>query len=141
MPEVDFYILREAGDAAMLRIACRITEKAWLAGHRIHVLTRDEDQTARMDDLLWTFRQESFLAHERWDGRGDPGARVTLGCASDLEPVPEILVNLGADVPDWFRSCARVAEIVAGDAPCKAAGRRRYREYREAQAPLRTHEV
>ena len=58
MPEVDFYILSESGDSAVLRAACRVAEKAWSQGLRVHVLARDEDEASRFDDLLWTLRQE-----------------------------------------------------------------------------------
>ncbi len=141
MPEVDFYIVHEAAETATMRVACRIAEKAWSQGHRVHVLTRDEDEAARIDEFLWTFRQDSFVPHERWDGRGEVMAPVTVGSSADLERTPDVLVNLGDVVPPWFGECTRVAEIVAADPERRSAGRRRYREYRDARATLRTHEV
>ena len=140
-PEVDFYLLDGPGEGGVLRTACRVTEKAWAQGLRVHVLTRDEDEAARFDDLLWTHRAESFVPHERWTGEHTPTTRVTVGAGASPPGTPDLLVNLGAAVPAWFRECSRIAEFVAGDPASKDSGRRRYREYREAGAQLRTHEV
>ena len=172
MTEVDFYILGDAGDEPALRTACRLTQKAWDEGLRVYVLLRTDDEATRMDDMLWTFQQDSFLPHERWHGASDAHAttntrddddaaqpmrksmtesttstgtsamaRVLIGTTAQPPRRPELLINLGAPVPEWFAECPRVIEIVAADAQSKAAGRERYRAYREQGVPLRTHEV
>ncbi len=141
MPQVDFYVLGEPGETALLRVACRVAEKAWEQGLSVYMLTRDEEAAARLDELLWTFRQEGFLPHERWPSTDGTVAPVLVGTAAEPPHVPDLLVNLGAPVPDWYRGCRRVAEVVGGDAELKAAGRGRYRAYRDAGADLRTHEV
>jgi DNA polymerase IIIc chi subunit len=141
VPEVDFYVLGEPGDAGVLRVACRVTEKAWSQGLTVFVLARSAEQAAAFDDLLWTWRQDSFVPHERWDGAGTAGARVTIGATASPPRIPDLLVNLGAAVPAWFRECTRIAEVVGADDGPKADGRRRYREYRSAGVELRTHEV
>jgi len=144
MPQVDFYVLADADadDGAARRVACRVVEKAWSQGLTVHVQAQDEQQAARMDETLWTFRQDSFVPHERWDGGDPPGARVTLGTAGGIAPnEPDVLVNLGAAVPGWFAACGRIAEVVGGDPKARAAGRERYRTYRDAGLELRTHQV
>jgi len=141
VPQVDFYVLGVPGDGAALGVACRVVEKAWDQGLRVHVQARDEDQAARVDEALWTFRQESFVPHERCSGDATPRARVTVGTAGDTPAAPDVLVNIGAPVPHWYAACGRVAEIVAGDPQARAAGRERYRVYRDAGLELRTHDV
>lgn len=171
MTGVDFYILGDAGDEPALRTACRLTEKAWGQGLRVYVLLRTDDQATRLDDMLWTFQQDNFIAHERWHGAGDAHAmtdtldddaaqpmrksmtesttttststmaRVLIGTTAQPPRRPELLINLGAPLADWFAQCPQVIEVVAGDAQSKAAGRERYRAYREQGVQLRTHEV
>jgi DNA polymerase-3 subunit chi len=141
VPEVDFYVLIEAGEAGVLRAACGVTEQGWAQGLRVYVLARDDDEATRFDELLWTLRADSFVPHERWNGDGEPTARVTVSALDSPPATPDLLVNLGAPVPAWFRDCRRIAEFVGADAPLKEAGRHRYREYREAGAQLRMHEV
>ena len=61
---VDFYILAAADSAARLRFACRLAEKAYHLKHRVHLHTASAAAAADVDDLLWTFRQGSFVPHE-----------------------------------------------------------------------------
>ena len=81
MPQVDFYVLADPGDGAALHAACRVVEKAWGMGLTVHVQARDEDHAERMDQALWTFRQDSFVPHERWAGGDPPRTRVTVSAA------------------------------------------------------------
>lgn len=175
MTEVDFYVLDATDEDAVLRTACRVAQKAWEQGLRVYILADTDEDAARIDDLLWTFQQDSFVPHERWHGVGDSNtidellggdsadivpkfstesagdaqpmaanklmARVLIGTTTQLPAMPELLINLGAAVPEWFAQCPRVVEIVGAAAHRKAAGRQRYRAYREQGVPLRTHEV
>jgi DNA polymerase-3 subunit chi len=74
MTEVDFYVLGDADADAALRTACDITQKAWSEGLHVYLLSTCDEEASRMDNLLWTFRQDSFVPHERWHGAGDAGA-------------------------------------------------------------------
>ena len=141
MPQVDFYVLADPGDGAALHAACRVVEKAWGMGLTVHVQARDEEHAERMDQALWTFRQDSFVPHERWAGGDPPRTRVTVSAAEVAPREPDVLVNLGAPVPAWYAACGRIAEIVGGDPQARAAGRERYRVYRDAGLELRTHEL
>jgi len=49
---IDFYVLEKSDGQGRLRVACRVTEKAYRAGHQVHVLTRDEEEAGVLDDLL-----------------------------------------------------------------------------------------
>ena len=141
MPEVDFYILSDPEQPGLLRAACRLVEKAWSQGMRVHVLATDDEQAARMDEMLWTFRQDSFIPHERWRGNEPPATRVLIATPACVAQDADLLVNMGADIPPWYRQCGRIAELVSADPLHKASGRERYRMYRDAGAELRTHEV
>ncbi len=154
MTRVDFYIV--AGTTASPLIACRLAEKAYQRGHRVHIHASDPDQARQVDELLWTFRAGSFVPH-RLTGRETPAAEpvpVTIGCeagdgpGSGAEPDAaigpdigpgDVLINLDSSVPLFFSRFERVAEIVAGDEQARAEGRERYRFYRERGYHLDTH--
>ena len=64
MTRVDFYLLKDTGNAAgPLFTCCRLAEKAYMQGHRIFINTESALQLQQLDDLLWTFRDGSFLPH------------------------------------------------------------------------------
>ncbi len=136
---MDFYVV-PAGGNALERVACRIAEKAWQQGHRVYLLTASAQAAAAMDDLLWTFKQSSFIPHARIGGEDD-GCPVLIGDVDQAPSGTDVLINLTDSVPACAQHCARVADLVAGDAAARQAGRERYRHYRDSGAELRSHEV
>ena len=111
-PRVDFYLSEEAGDAARLRLACRVTEKAYLAKQRVVVYSDDATLLPRLDDLLWTFGDGSFVPHDTCLSEG-------LACEAPVVlttgPLPgthtDVLINLPTPCRCSSRS-SRAAEFL-----------------------------
>lgn len=145
MAKVDFYILSSGDPDESLRVACRVAEKAWRQGNKVRVEADDMDDLRRLDGLMWTFRQESFLPHElegeHDDWRQMDPAPVVLGTTGACSEVPDVLINLGAAVPGIAEGCARIAEIISADPEAKRVGRDRYRHYRERGFELSSHQI
>ena len=144
MTRVDFYILDRPAKGARLTVACRLAEKAVNQDHEVLINTESESESSRLNDLLWTFSQGSFLPHRMLvDGGGaDEGEPVSIG--SGREPLDgswDLLINLAAEVPEFFGRFNRVAELVGAEEADKAAGRERFRYYRDRGYELRTHHI
>ncbi len=144
MTEIDFYILAEASADAGSIFACRLAERAVDQGQ--HVLIRPASPAAarRLDELLWTYSQGSFLPHRLVSQLSDapPVERVLI----DDGPGPagehwDLLINLGTEVPEYFSRYARLVEVIDGDGERRAHGRERYRYYRDRGYPLKTHQI
>lgn len=141
MTRIDFYILSDGGGDA-LTAAARLCDKASGSGHSLYVLSPDAGQLSALDDLLWTQRQGSFIAHERY-GREAPTSplpQVLLGDREPPEGWQDILLNLGTEVPSFFSRFERVLEIVPGDAESRAHCRTRFKFYRDRGYELKTFE-
>lgn len=139
LPRVAFYLLNESVPDGKLRAACRLTRKAVANGYTAYVQTPDLEQARRLNDLLWTFDQGSFVPH-RLDGDPDP-APVTIGCdAPEVDP-PDILIALGGNMSDHFHVYRRIAEIVDGTDEDKQLARRHYKAYKEQGCELETHHI
>lgn len=138
---VAFYVLGATGPAARQGYACRLAEKAWRLDHRVHIHASSPGEAAELDDLLWTFRQGSFVPHELATDGAPAAAPVTIGSGDATPPEADLLINLADGVPPFHGRFARVAEIVDGTPECRAAGRRRHRLYREQGLEPETHEV
>ena len=138
--QVDFYVRPETSLDALERFACRLVERVWQRGHRVLVLASSESDARRIDDLLWTFRDESFVPHRRL-AAGDSGVDepVVVSTPGVCEGGLDVLLNLTASVPGEAARATRVAEIVPAAGAGRDAGRERYREYRERGFELRTH--
>jgi DNA polymerase-3 subunit chi len=145
MLKVDFYILGNDGEDAPLRIACRLAEKAWRQGNRVRVQAENSEAVRRLDKLMWTFKQESFVAHEVEGENADwqtlDPAPVILGEGDSPAEPPGVLINLSSKMPAMAGRCPRVAEIVAFDPASKQAGRDRYRQYRDLGFELDSHQL
>jgi DNA polymerase-3 subunit chi len=143
MSRVDFYILSEDDGDARLRFACRLAEKAVDQGHRVYVQTATLAEAQRLDELLWTFSDRSFLAHEI-AGEGSPTharVMVLLG-ATDAPPTHrQLLINLTDRLPGDIAAYDRIAEIVDVDPERKRLSRERYKQYRERGCGLETHNL
>lgn len=142
MPRIDFYLLPGANPQQRRATACKLIEKAYRQGHQVYLRTDSPDDTRMLDDLLWTFRQGSFVAHEV---AGDPNAPVAAPVILGHGPAPlamtDVLVNLATDVPEDYARFERVAEFIDEDAAVKQAGRVRYKAYKDAGHVPETHKL
>jgi DNA polymerase III subunit chi len=140
---VDFYVLAEDAPDARLRWACRLAEQAAEQGSRVYLQTADHAAAQRLDELLWTYNDRSFLPHEIFSGGQPSHARVLvlLGAAAAPPSHRQLVVNLTEAVPAEIEHYERVAEIVDVDPERKRTARERFRQYRERGCTLESHNV
>lgn len=139
MTRVDFYILPQAEDSARLHYVCRLAEKAWQQGNRILIHAASPDAAQKIDQMLWTFRADSFLPHDRLPAM--QLSPVHIGTGEDSGSHHDLLINLGASIPAFFSRFERVAEVVTQEEKQLVQSRERYRFYRERGYPLETHNI
>lgn len=136
MTQIDFYIL---GSLNRMQFACRLAEKVFGLGHRLFIHTESEQDARTLDDLLWTFRDRSFLPHCR--AGTDAEAAIQIGDGTEPAGEFQVLMNLASQVPAFFSRFERVAEMVDQDAEVRALGRERFRFYKDRGYPLETHNL
>ena len=144
MTQVDFYISDSDAADARLQVACRIVDKATQLDHHVFIHAASEDEARRLDELLWTFSHGRFIPHRvvRAALTETPLEPVLSGI--NQPPAPgrwDVLVNLAAEVPEFFSRYERVAEIVDADTQRREQSRERYRYYRDRGYKLNTHQV
>lgn len=143
-PSVDFYVLASTDAKERLRLACRLTEKAYLSAARVLVWSDDAAELSSFDDLLWTFADRSFVPHETYREAGQWG-EVPVLLSGPSDPAPgqsfEVLLNLGAVLPPCAAQAERILEIIDADETRRQAGRARFRSYRERGLSPQTHHI
>ena len=135
MTRVDFYVCESRG-RDRLGVTCQLVQKAYEAGQRVHVHAADAAEAEHLDDLLWTFRQQSFVPHARAGTAEAAHSPVVIDHGDEPREPYDLLFNLAAGVPPFFSRFERVIEVVDGAPERVAAGRERYRFYRDRGYPL-----
>lgn len=141
MTRVDFYVTPQHEEGARLQLACRIAEKAYNLSNRVYIHTDDPLTASKIDDLLWTFRQGSFIPHCLSSDENRQASAIVIGHEQAAMDEPQVLINLASAVPEFFSRFERIAEIVAGDDTMRQAARDRFKYYRERGYLLETHEL
>lgn len=141
MTEVHFY----TGVTDKTLFACNLVKKAVERGRKVVVYASDAQALARFDQALWTFDPISFVPHVQ---ASDPLAArtpVVLTRDGDTEPetpgMPhhEVLINLDAQWPKFFSRFDFLMEIVGEADDDQAAGRARWKFYKERGYKLEHH--
>ena len=137
MTSIDFY----THVADRLEVAARLVAKAFAQHGRVRVLTPDAAATDALDRRLWLKPPIAFLPHCRIDSALAEQTPIWVD-HSDEHPGPaSVLINLRTTPPAFFSRFERLAEIVGVEEADAAAGRERYRFYRERGYELRTHSL
>jgi DNA polymerase-3 subunit chi len=137
MTTIDFYTRVDD----RLAVAAKIVAKAFAMHGSVRVLTPDLETTDALDRLLWISPALSFLPHCRMDAALAAETPIWIDHAREHEGPVAVLVNLCSDPPPFFGRFERLAEIVGADESDAAAGRVRYKYYRERGYELRTHDL
>lgn len=141
MTRVDFYVLPDQKDNGRALLACRLTDKAYNLGHSIYLLAASDAQAAALDDLLWTFRQDSFIPHERYPLAGEDDSPVLIGTILPTDRTAQVLINFTEQLPEGFERYERVVELVDQTPDVLAKSRERFRQYRERGLTPETHKI
>lgn len=139
MTRIDFYVLSSGEPQAADTFACRLAEKASRAGLRVLIAVDDASRAETLDALLWTFREDSFLPHNRQ--RKEKRAAVEINCGEDPGPHHGLLINLCSEVPAHFSRFERLAEIVVQEPGALARSRTRFSHFRDRGYPLQSHTI
>ena len=144
--QVDFYVIDDPSVGARLKLACKLAEKAYLASQSVLIWHTEPDELKALDDLLWTFRDGSFLPHEMVTattvtGDGTAAAPILLTAGTAPANDVDVLINLAPDVPACVAQSKRVIEIIDGDDNRRRAGRARFKAYRDRGLTPASHNI
>lgn len=137
MTTIDFYT--HVDDR--LAVAARIVAKAYASHGHVRVLTPDAAATDALDRLLWVNPPLAFLPHCRLDAPVAAETPIWVDERLQHDGPAAVLVNLHPEPPPFFSRFERLAEIIGMDDDARAAGRNRFRFYRDRGYELRTHNL
>ncbi len=142
MTRVDFYVLQNKDLLEdRYHFACRLVEKAVKQGNRVLISTANQEESHKMDALLWSYAPDSFVPHELKSAQNQPASPVLISHSEDDESHHDVMVNLSLGLPEFFSRFKRVTEIVVQEETVLKATRDNYSWYKDRGYPLNTHKM
>lgn len=141
MLNVDFYLLNTFKQEDVYRVLCRLVDKAHQQQQPAYIYTSSIEEAQRLDDLLWTFRDISFIPHQI--GEATPNQFPSSIAIGIEEPKNTYLVlfNLRHEIPPFFSKFSRIIEMVSEEKIDKTYARKKYKAYKEKNCSLITHNI
>jgi len=145
MTHIDFYILPDTSVDARWLYTCRLVEKVVNLGHKVLIAVDTEDEAQTLDDLLWSFKPESFIPHQiigpsnNSEDGNDDDVSVEITYSNEAGDHNQVLINLSSLVPDYFSRFARLSEIVIQEPKILENTREHYRFYKQRGYPISQH--
>ena len=138
---VDFYLITNEVTNTVNNVACRLLEKAYLRGHTVFVYCDNQQQAEQIDELLWTYKEDSFVPHHLQGEGPEPPPAVQIGFGPEPRGFHDLLLNMAKTVPPFYQRFRRIMEIVAPNDDAKEISRNHYREYRANACELHAHPI
>jgi DNA polymerase-3 subunit chi len=139
MTNISFYVLKGDTEYDRQVFACRLASKAYHQGKHIYIHTQDAEQAEQFNQLLWSFRADSFIPHQLVDTNNE--SPVLIGHDASPPRLMDLLINLSTEQPLFFSQFDRVAECINDNDEIKAAGRQRYQFYQQRGYQLSSHKL
>jgi DNA polymerase-3 subunit chi len=143
MAQVDFYVLPENGKRE--HFVCALIQKVWKQGNNIFINTGSESAATALDDLLWIYKDISFLPHCFVTEDSTDTTPIVIGHANQIDgQIPDhtpVMVNLAGQIPAELNKVERILEIVAGNEEERQQARQRYADYRSQGHVLNKHTI
>lgn len=140
MTQVAFYLLQDTHPEARNHYACILAEQKYQQGQRVLVRAENPEHCRHLDQLLWSFRDDSFIPHTRADREG-PAAPVHIDYRDHPGTTHPILINLDRSIPDRLGPFSEILEIVCDEENSKQLARQRFRAYQSAGCAPAHHPI
>lgn len=138
MARILFVGVKKGEEQIVLRKVCAKVGEAAGEGRRTALLAASANQAARLDDLLWTFEEASFLPHSVLSQFSSPMDKAIVTAGTGDKVRADQYVNFTSepilgDLLEGSKGEVVVYEFVReDDEGSKEAARRKWNRYREA---------
>ena len=142
MTEILFYSPVDDGAG----FAIRLLPKVLASGQRLMLWVNDAAAAQSLNHTLWASDPNSFVPHCLADdalAAETPLLIAHPGMDTEHKPLPhhDVVINLADEPPRVFSRFAKLVELIGTSDAAKAAGRLRYRYYRDRGYALQHHDL
>ncbi|MEN9560651.1 MAG: hypothetical protein RLZZ502_1862 [Pseudomonadota bacterium] len=139
MTEIKFYS-NVADETAFL---CKLVAQLHKDGKYLRIVTRDAAHTESLSQQLWTKQNTAFLPHCTLNHVHRLKAPIWCDhvlTQPDSATHADTLINCSLDIPPFFSRFLTVVDYVTEHGPQVAAGRLRYRYYKDRGYAIKHHD-
>ncbi|MGN6328357.1 MAG: DNA polymerase III subunit chi [Rhodanobacter sp.] len=136
----DFYLIAKPRFREQpLLLVCELARKAYAAQQPLLILTRDFAQAEAVDELLWSFDEDSFIPHQLAGDEDDATTAVLIvPLGMETADRPLVLNLRDACAPGNYE---RVLEVVSADPSAREGSRARWKEYQRRGFEVRKFDM
>jgi DNA polymerase-3 subunit chi len=137
----DFYLIAKPRFRdEPLRLVCELAKKACAADQPTLILARDRSQAEALDDLLWAFDADAYIAHQIAGQDEDDDITPVLIATPDTDtPARPLIINLRDQA--FTGACERVLEVVPADPAARDPLRQRWKDYQARGFELNKYDM
>ncbi|MDZ4350826.1 MAG: DNA polymerase III subunit chi [Xanthomonadaceae bacterium] len=137
----DFYLIAKPRFRdEPLRLVCELAKKACAADQPTLILARDRSQAEALDDLLWAFDADTYIAHQIAGQDEDDDITPVLIATPDTDtPARPLIINLRDQA--FTGTCERVLEVVPADPAARDPLRQRWKDYQARGFELNKYDM
>lgn len=139
--KIDFHVLEETTNQRAWQYTCQLVEKSHAEQRKVFIYTNSAADAERMDKLLWTYRDDSFIPHDIVTQLDDYPPPVQISHLPAPAAQQDILINLSENIPAFLGQFKQVIEIVFTDPLVQQLARERFKQYRDQGFELNTHKI
>lgn len=131
-----FYILQQPRGLEALRRICNLVAEKYAEKLTIFIYTEDPEEAKKLDELLWTFGDISFIPH----ALASDEVAVPIKIGDKAQHSFDALLNLSDHVPADCSQFPLVLECVYKDPELTIKARERFKIYRENGYEIKTYQ-
>ncbi len=139
-PIINFYIIKSDNFADCLPLACKIIDKAYKSNSSTFVYTKDKKINVTLDEMLWTFLDNSFIPHSS-DPKDLDISPIYLGTVLPESVQHSLFINLTDNIQTDFQQYSKIIEFICQDTSHKELGRKKYTFYKQNECEINTYNL
>jgi len=146
--KTDIYLINGSTFSDSSEFCLRLCNKAYRAGHEIHIRTDAAHESEALDRVLWERDKESFLPHKVLSGAPDPDTKTTYPITisheelSSIMPArPDLIILLSPKIEPEVSSFTRTSLIVANLTEQLEQARSVYRQLKSSGTDVNIHDL
>lgn len=141
--KIDFYQLSSKNKQERDLFLCKLIEKVYLRKHKLYVHCEDQKEAELLDELLWTYKDTSFIPHNLIDEGPNEPPPIQLGYKNPPSH-GDVLINLSNQVPEFHSRFKRVLEVFSSSDSSnqnKAIYQEHLKIYQQQNFEVTTHTI